>query len=199
MAVDQGVLDVDYLQVAAVLHQLGADVFLYSLFDLLGKTVGRDRWALPADPGGRRPGVRDYSQAAAIFAPNLVQKILQTVLGVVAGCASTARFHGRGHFRDGAEVELLDFASQVRLAQREALAYEPSFLPLIGVELDSQAVQIDPASLGPIEHGRSKGLGAHHRAVNLLLGQAFEIRHYVVILKVEGLQRSVAALLDQRA
>ena len=84
------------------------------------------------------------------------------------------------------------------LREKHLQTIRPSVL-LVGVQVDAQAPQIDAAALGPVEHGRLEGLGAHHRAMDFLPRQALEKRDDVLIRDLQRLDRRVAALLDQRA
>ena len=60
--------------------------------------------------------------------------------------------------------------------------------------------QIDAALLRPVEDGRFEGLGAHHRAVDLLLRASPPRKSTMSWLRdLQGLDRREAALLDQRA
>ena len=83
--------------------------------------------------------------------------------------AGPAGLDGVGDLGDGVQVQFLDLAADVGLAQREALADDAPFLLLVGVDVDAQTFQIDAPFLRPVEHGRFQGLGPHHRAVDLLL------------------------------
>ncbi len=117
----------------------------------------------------------------------------------MAGHAGPAGLDGVGDLRDGVQVQLADLAADVGLAQGEALADDAALLLLVGVDVDPQFPQVDAAALGPVEDGRFQGLGAHHRAVDLLLRQPAEKLDDVLVLHLQRLDRRIAPLLDQRA
>ncbi len=207
-AIDQPILDVDDLQVAAVALQHGPHVFVDGLVDFLGELVGRNvRRVRPGRLPGldrRRVGQGDLREDlqlpfTAAAAPGFVQQVLQAAGNVVAGHARPAGLDGIGDLRNGAEVELLDLAADVRLAERETLADDAAFVALVGVQIDAQLLQIDAAPLGPIENGGLQRLGPHHRAVDLLLRQTAQEIDDVLVADLEGLDRRKTALLDQRA
>ncbi len=117
----------------------------------------------------------------------------------MAGRARPAGLDRVGDLRDGVQVQLADLAADVGLAQGKALADDAAFLLFVGVDVDSQFFEVDAPPLRPVEHGRFQRLGAHHGAVDLLLRQAAEKLHDVLVLDLQRLDRRVAALLDHRA
>ncbi len=117
----------------------------------------------------------------------------------MAGHAGPARLDGVGDLGNGAQVELLDLASQVGLGHREALADESALFLLLFSLIDPQQPEIHPALARPVEDRGFQGLGAHHRAVDLLVGEPFQERDDVLVLDLEGLDGRVGALLDDRA
>ncbi len=116
----------------------------------------------------------------------------------MAGHAGPAGLDGVGDFRDGAEVQLLDLSAEVGLADGKALADDAALGLFVGVQVDAQLGQVNAPFLRPVEDGRLQGLGAHHRAMDLLFRQPFEEIYNVLVLHSQGLDRREAAPLDQR-
>jgi len=117
----------------------------------------------------------------------------------MAGRAGAAGLDGMGDVGDGAQVEFLDFAPDVRFAHREAFADDASLLGVMGFQLDPQFFEVHAAPLRPVEHRRFQRLGAHDRAMHLLARQAVEVVDDVLVANLERAQRGEAALFDQRA
>ena len=57
---------------------------------------------------------------------------------------------------NGVQVQLLDLAANVGLAQGEALADDPAFLLFVGVHVDAQTFQIDAPFLAQLNTAASR-------------------------------------------
>lgn len=118
---------------------------------------------------------------------------------VVAQHAGASRLDGIRDFGNGAQPELADLALDIRLGEVETLADDAAFLLLLLVDIDAELRQIDAALPGPVEDRGLERLGAHDRAVDLLVGQALEKLHDVLVGDAEGLNGREAAFLDNGA
>jgi len=142
---------------------------------------------------------RELLEAGGLFPPYLHDEILEASGSVVTGHAGAAGFDGVGDVGDGLQLELLDLAQQVRFGETKALADESSLLLFLVSNVDSENRKIDGPFLGPVEHGRFERLGTHHRAVNLLLRQPFQVIDDVLIRDLQGLDWGEVSFLDDRA
>jgi Fe-S cluster biogenesis protein NfuA len=105
--------------------------------------------------------------------------------------AGPARLHGVGDFRNGPQVQLLDLASQVGLAQGEALADESAFLLLVGVDADPEAAGAARPSISPYQFakGVEKALDEYVRPMLAKDGgdvELIDIKDHIVYCRLAG-------------
>jgi len=198
--VDEVVLDVDDLDVAAVGLQEGADAGVDGGLDLLGELEGGD--GLRGGVGGRGGGGVGGGRGG--LAPDVVEDVLEAAGGVAAEGAHAAGLEGGGDFVEGMEVQLLDLAAEVGLGEVEALADDAAFVLFLvegrgGGVGGGEGLGGDAAAAGPVGDGGLEGLGAHDGAVDLLLGEAVEELDDVVVGDGEGLRRGEVLAFDEAA
>ena len=131
--------------------------------------------------------------------PDLIEQVLEAARGMVTGSAAAAGFEGIGDLGDTAQSELLDLAAQVRFGHRETVADNAAFILIAVGQLRQQLGQVHASLARPVCDGLLQSFGAHHRTVDLLLGQTIKEIDQVLVGYLQSLDRSFPLFFQEGA